>query len=77
MTGAVFQLLQLAVVLGVAPLVTGLVRKLKARAVGRVGASPLQPYRDLLRLLRKQPIVTDSASPLFTAAPAASLSKNV
>ena len=36
-------------VLLLAPLLTGFVRKVKARLVRRQGASILQPYRDLLR----------------------------
>lgn len=70
MIGALFTLIQLALVPAVAPLVTGIVRRAKARALGRVGASPLQPYRDLARLFRKQPVVATHASPLFLAAPA-------
>ena len=55
MSGALFQAFQFALTLALAPLVTGLVRKLKARLNGRIGPSPLQPYRDLWRLLQKQP----------------------
>ncbi len=69
MTGILFLALQLALVPAVAPLVTGLVRRVKARALGRIGPSPLQPYRDLARLMRKQPVIAESASPLFLAAP--------
>ena len=53
MTALALQLLQMVLVLAAAPLLTGVVRKVKARLVGRRGPSPLQPYRDLLRLLRK------------------------
>jgi len=44
----------MALVLLLAPLLTGFVRKIKARLVRRKGASIFQPYRDLLRLLRKE-----------------------
>jgi hypothetical protein len=37
-----------------APLATGFVRKIKARMVRCQGPSVFQPYRDLLRLLRKE-----------------------
>ena len=60
---------QMALVLAVAPLLTGLVRKVKARLYRRKGASVLQPYRDLMRLLRKEVVLADNASWLFRAAP--------
>ncbi len=65
------QLLHAALMLLAAPLLTGVIRKVKARLLGRRGPSVLQPYRDLIRLLRKQPIVAENASALFTIAPAA------
>ena len=63
------QLLQLALVLAIAPLLSGFVRKLKAHLVGRQGPPLLQPYRELARLLRKGVVLADSASWLFRAAP--------
>ncbi len=60
---------QLALVLLLAPLLTGFVRKVKARLVRRRGPSLIQPYRDLLRLLRKDAVVAENASWLFRAAP--------
>jgi formate hydrogenlyase subunit 4 len=65
----VFQLLQMTLVIGLAPLLTGLVRVVKARLQRRRGPSLLQPYRDLARLARKEAIVADSASWLFRIAP--------
>ena len=65
----VFQLLQMFLVIALAPLLTGLVRKMKARLLRRRGAPLIQPYRDLARLARKEAIVADSASWLFRAAP--------
>jgi formate hydrogenlyase subunit 4 len=47
----------------------GLIRAIAARAAGRTGPPPLQLWRDLLRLLRKQPVLAENASPLFEAAP--------
>lgn len=64
-----FQIVQLALVLAVAPLLTGVVRTVKARLVGRRGPHPLQPYRNLLRLFRKEALVPETASWLFAAAP--------
>ena len=56
-------------VLLLAPLLTGFVRKIKARLVRRQGASVFQPYRDLLRLLRKEVVLADNASWLFRVTP--------
>ena len=64
-----FQLVQMTVVLLIAPLLTGLVRKVKARLTRRRGASIFQPYIDLYRLARKEAVVADSASPLFRVFP--------
>jgi len=60
---------QMALVLLLAPLLTGFVRKVKARLLRRRGASVLQPYRDLLRLLRKEVVLAENASWLFRATP--------
>lgn len=59
----------MALVLLAAPLLTGLVRKVKARLQRRRGASVLQPYRDLRRLLGKEVVLADNASWLFRTAP--------
>ncbi len=61
--------IQMALVLLVAPLLTGLVRKVKARLLRRRGASVFQPYRDILRLLRKEAVLAENASWLFRIAP--------
>src|SRR6185312_4790752 len=60
---------QMALVLLLAPLLTGVVRKLKARLTRRRGASVIQPYRDLLRLLRKDVVLAENASWLFRVVP--------
>jgi len=60
---------QMALVLAVAPLLTGFVRKVKARLLRRKGASVVQPYRDLVRLLRKEVVLAQNASWLFRTAP--------
>ena len=60
---------QLLLVLLLAPLLTGLVRKVKARLLRRRGPPVIQPYRDLARLLRKDVVLADNASWLFRAIP--------
>ena len=61
--------LQMVLVLALAPLLTGFVRKVKARLVRRQGPPVIQPYRDLLRLLRKEVVLANNASWLFRATP--------
>lgn len=60
---------QMAVVLALAPLLTGFVRKVKARLLRRQGPSLIQPYRDLARLLRKEVVLAQNASWLFRVIP--------
>lgn len=60
---------QMALVLLLAPLTTGFVRKVKARLLRRRGASVIQPYRDLLRLVRKEVVLAESVSWLFRVTP--------
>jgi formate hydrogenlyase subunit 4 len=60
---------QMALVLLLAPLLTGLVRKVKARLQRRRGPPLLQPYRDLRRLLGKEVVLAENASWLFRVAP--------
>jgi formate hydrogenlyase subunit 4 len=63
------QLMQMLLVLALAPAVIGLVRKVKARLLRRQGPPVVQPYRDLARLLRKEAVVAENASWLFRVAP--------
>lgn len=67
--GLSIQITQMLLVLALAPLLTGLVRKVKAQLLRRQGPPLLQPYRDLIRLARKEAVVADSASFLFRAVP--------
>ncbi|WP_372399193.1 NADH-quinone oxidoreductase subunit H [Azospirillum sp. HJ39] len=64
-----YQIVHMVLVLALAPLLTGWVRLVKARLLGRRGPSPIQPYRDLLRLLRKEVVLAHNASWLFRATP--------
>src|ERR1700733_2426141 len=63
------QILQMLLVLLLAPLLTGFVRKIKARLQRRQGPPLLQPYRDLARLMRKEVVLAESASWLFRVIP--------
>jgi formate hydrogenlyase subunit 4 len=63
------QAAQMLLVLGLSPLLLGFVRKIKARLVRRQGPPLIQPYRDLVRLLRKDVVLADNASWLFRSIP--------
>ena len=67
--GLVLQGFQMLVVLALAPGLSGLVRKLKARLMRRRGASVAQPYRDLVRLMKKDVVLAENASWLFRVSP--------
>jgi formate hydrogenlyase subunit 4 len=69
MANLAVQAAQMLLVLALSPLLVGFVRKVKARLVARQGPPLLQPYRDLLRLLRKEAVLADNASWLFRAIP--------
>jgi formate hydrogenlyase subunit 4 len=60
---------QMLLVLLLSPLLTGFVRKVKARLLRRQGPPLLQPYRDLVRLMRKDVVLATSASWLFRVIP--------
>ncbi len=61
--------LQLVAVFALAPLLTGIMRKVKARTQKRIGASVFQPYYDLSKLWRKDEVVSDYSSWIFRSTP--------
>jgi len=63
------QAAQMLLVLLLAPLLTGFVRKVKARLLRRQGPPLIQPYLDLVRLMRKEVVLADTASWLFRVIP--------
>ena len=60
---------QMMIMLAVAPFIVGLIRKVKARLQLRRGAGLFQPYADLAKLFRKQPIISTTTSWIFTVTP--------
>ncbi len=60
---------QTIVLLVISPFLVGLIRKVKARLQCRRGARVFQPYADLAKLFRKQPVVSSTTSWIFTATP--------
>ncbi len=63
------QLGQMLLVLALAPALTGMTRKMKARLQRRIGPSIFQPYRDLRRLFGKDVVLAENSSWLFRVAP--------
>ena len=61
--------MQLVVVLALPPLVTGIVRKTKARLQNRKGPPLTQAYFDLIKLFRKEALVSSNASWIFPVTP--------
>ncbi|NNM57257.1 respiratory chain complex I subunit 1 family protein [Acidocella sp.] len=62
-------LLHIGLVFALAPLLMGLVTKLRARLLGRRGPPVVQPYRNLRRLLHKTTLVPDTATDLYSIWP--------
>jgi formate hydrogenlyase subunit 4 len=60
---------QMLLVLLLSPLLSGFVRKVKARLLRRQGPPLLQAYLDLIRLMRKDVVLAESASWLFRVIP--------
>ncbi|TLY41129.1 MAG: formate hydrogenlyase [Nitrospirae bacterium] len=60
---------QTMVLLALSPFIVGLIRKVKARLQCRRGARVFQPYADLAKLFKKQPVVSTTTSWIFTATP--------
>jgi formate hydrogenlyase subunit 4 len=65
--------LQLAAFLLGAPLLLGIIGRVKAVFAGRTGPPLLQPYRDLLRLVRKGAVFSRTATWVFRAGPVVAL----
>jgi formate hydrogenlyase subunit 4 len=62
-------LIQAALIIGLAPLVTGIIRKVKALLQSRRGPPMLQPYYDLQKLFRKASVVSSDASWITSITP--------
>jgi formate hydrogenlyase subunit 4 len=56
LTSAALATVQIVVVVTVTPLLVGVMREVRARAEGRAGGRVLQPWRDLRKLLGKEPL---------------------
>ncbi|BDV41889.1 hydrogenase [Geotalea uraniireducens] len=70
MTDTIIHLLLLVLL---PPLLLGVIGKTKAAFAGRVGAPFLQPYYDIIRLLRKGMVFSDTTTWVFRAGPLVTL----
>ena len=64
-----FNLIQAATVLVVAPLVSGVLSRLKEIVQSKRGPSVLQPYRDLWKLFHKDQVISEQSSWIFRFTP--------
>ena len=62
-------ILQVVFILAVPPVMLGLIAKTKAWFAGRVGPPVLQPYHDLVKLMRKRSVFSRSTTWVFRAGP--------
>jgi len=66
---AVFAVLQAALLLAAAPLLHGVIKKMKAAFQTRQGPPLLQSYYDIAKLLRKEPIRSETTTWVYAAGP--------
>lgn len=69
MIATLLVIVQVVVATALTPLLIGVMRQVRARMEGRVGAGLLQPYRDVRKLLAKEPMRADGSSVILVAAP--------
>lgn len=60
---------QILVAVALTPVLVGVMRQVRARLEGRVGAGIGQPWRDVRKLLAKEPLAAEGAGPLMSAVP--------
>jgi formate hydrogenlyase subunit 4 len=65
--------IHLALVVSLPPLLFGVINRVKAIVAGRVGPPLLQPYFDLVKLFRKDTVISSTTTWVFRAGPAIGL----
>ena len=68
-SGLAAAVVQVVVAIAGAPVLVGVMRRVRARLEGRAGPPVSQPWRDIRKLMRKERIVPANASWVFSAAP--------
>ncbi|KNZ41792.1 respiratory chain complex I subunit 1 family protein [Acetobacterium bakii] len=69
MVEAVYLIVQISVIILIAPLVNGIIKKIKALTQKRTGGPLLQMYYDLFKMLKKTAVVSDVSSWIFKVTP--------
>jgi formate hydrogenlyase subunit 4 len=69
MNTLLYTVIQIAVILLIAPFLNGVIKKVKALTQKRKGAPLLQQYFDLYKLLKKRSVVSETASWIFRVTP--------
>lgn len=69
MINVIYFIVQIIVIIVVAPLVNGIIKKVEAFTQKRKGAPLLQMYFDLFKLLNKNAVVSDATSWIFKVTP--------
>ncbi|MBB1200679.1 hydrogenase 3 membrane subunit [Enterobacteriaceae bacterium 89] len=64
-----FAVCQAAILLALTPLMTGISRQIRARMHSRRGPGIMQDYRDLVKLLKRQPVGPDQSGAMFRVMP--------
>jgi len=77
MTDWILSALQLLILIFAAPLLGGVISRLKAHIQRRQGASVWRPYSDLWKLFHKEDLVPKTATNVFRAAPIIAFSATV
>jgi len=68
-TEPIFGIFQVLLLVVLSPLIVGIMRKTKAKSQKRTGAPIIQPYFDILKLVKKEEIVSDQSSWIFRCNP--------
>lgn len=68
-SGILIGFIQFLIILVLAPLLTGIMRKIKALTQKRTGSSIFQTYFDLLKLIRKDEVISEESSWIFRFSP--------
>lgn len=69
MSGILIGIIQFLTIIVLAPLLTGIMRKIKAITQKRTGSSIFQTYFDLLKLIRKDEVISEESSWIFRFSP--------
>jgi formate hydrogenlyase subunit 4 len=69
LTGILKILIQILIVIILAPLLNGIIRQIKAKAQHRKGAPVLQVYYDIYKLFKKDVIIPENSSWIFKVTP--------